>query len=324
MNPTLSIIVPVYNVKEYLEKCIDSILNQSFKNFELILVDDGSTDGSEIICDEYALKDDRIKVIHKENGGQSSARNMGLDIAIGKYIGFVDSDDWIEIDMYEILYELITSSQKDIANVGIKFLYLDYSRSYSNHEKKILTKQESLEYLLKYDTFGDYMVVNLFKVDLIKKFRFKEGIHYEDIDLMYKIIDQSNGLVTIGAPKYNYLQREGSTIYKYINKISLDRYYVLDQRIKFIKKKYPKVYKRFGVKLRKELIDMVFIYIKHILENNKKSINNNLSFIFSILNNYFYENLKTKEFSLNIKIQLILLKLFPNIYIKIFKIKFKL
>lgn len=96
--PKISIIVPVYNVEKYLRKCIDSILNQTFKDFELILIDDGSTDESGKICDEYNLKDNRIKVIHKENGGLSSARNAGLDIAQGEYIGFVDSDDWIESD----------------------------------------------------------------------------------------------------------------------------------------------------------------------------------------------------------------------------------
>ena len=99
MSPKISIIVPVYKVELYLEKCINSILNQTFKDFELILVDDGSPDRCGEICDEYAKKDNRIVVVHKENGGQASARNVGLDIARGDYIGFVDSDDWIERDM---------------------------------------------------------------------------------------------------------------------------------------------------------------------------------------------------------------------------------
>lgn len=100
----ISVIVPVYNVEKYLHKCINSILNQTYKNLEIILIDDGSTDNSGKICDEYALKDNRIKVIHKENGGLSSARNAGLDICSGDYIGFVDSDDYIAEDMYEYLY----------------------------------------------------------------------------------------------------------------------------------------------------------------------------------------------------------------------------
>ena len=105
--PEISIIVPVYNVEEYLPKCLDTILNQSFRDFEVILVNDGSKDNSGFICEKYAKKDSRIRIIHKENGGLSSARNAGLDIAKGRYIGFIDSDDFIELKMYEQLYNMI-------------------------------------------------------------------------------------------------------------------------------------------------------------------------------------------------------------------------
>lgn len=98
----ISVIVPVYNVENYLCKCVDSIINQTYNNLEIILVDDGSTDGSASICDEYVLKDSRVKVIHKENGGVSSARNIGIAEASGEYICFVDSDDWLELDYFEI------------------------------------------------------------------------------------------------------------------------------------------------------------------------------------------------------------------------------
>ena len=111
MNPIISIIVPVYNVEEYLQRCIDSILNQRFKDFELILINDGSTDNSLKICKEYSLSDSRVKVINKENGGLSSARNAGINIAKGKYIGFVDSDDWINEEMYQTLYNLLQEYQ---------------------------------------------------------------------------------------------------------------------------------------------------------------------------------------------------------------------
>ena len=100
MDDLISVIVPVYNVEEYLDRCIESIVNQTYKNLEILLIDDGSTDNSYNICDKWAKKDNRIKVVHKENGGVSSARNVGLDVATGDYIGFVDSDDYISIDMY--------------------------------------------------------------------------------------------------------------------------------------------------------------------------------------------------------------------------------
>ena len=119
----ISIIVPVYNVDQYLENCIESILNQTFKDYELILIDDGSTDKSGEICDKYEKKDNRIKVIHKYNGGLSSARNAGLDLACGKYIGFVDSDDSIHPEMYEILYDLQQIYNADISVCSFKKVY---------------------------------------------------------------------------------------------------------------------------------------------------------------------------------------------------------
>ena len=103
-RPKISVIVPVYNVEKYLDNCINSIVNQTYDNLEILLVDDGSKDNSGSLCDEWALRDNRIKVIHKQNGGASSARNAGLDAATGEYIGFVDADDYIDIDMYEIMY----------------------------------------------------------------------------------------------------------------------------------------------------------------------------------------------------------------------------
>jgi len=113
--PLISIIVPIYNIAEYASECIQSLINQTYKNIEIILVDDGSTDHSPVICDEFAEQDERIKVIHKRNGGLSDARNAGLDVATGEYIGFVDGDDWVDEDMYETLYHLIYEHQADIS-----------------------------------------------------------------------------------------------------------------------------------------------------------------------------------------------------------------
>ena len=151
MNPEISIIVPVYNVEKYLKRCIDSILNQSFTDFELILVDDGSTDNSGKIIDEYALKDKRIKVIHKENGGQGSARNRGLDIAKGNYIGFVDSDDWIHKDMYKCMYQIINEDNTDIVQIGHNTVeeYTEDKRCNINEEKYFYELSKKEKELLK-------------------------------------------------------------------------------------------------------------------------------------------------------------------------------
>ena len=123
MNEKISIIVPVYNVEKYLKKCIDSIVNQTYKNLEIILVDDGATDRSGEICDELAKLDNRIKVYHKKNGGLSDARNYGVERATGSYVGFVDSDDYIDAEMYEKLYEAITKEAADVAECNLKIVY---------------------------------------------------------------------------------------------------------------------------------------------------------------------------------------------------------
>lgn len=127
MSELVSIIVPVYKVEQYLSRCVDSILQQSYSNLEIILVDDGSPDSCGMICDEYQKKDSRVQVIHKSNGGLSDARNYGIEAAQGKYLAFVDSDDWLDFDMIDILYRVLTSQDADIAECSYRNLYADLS-----------------------------------------------------------------------------------------------------------------------------------------------------------------------------------------------------
>ena len=145
----ISIIIPVYNVQQYLSRCIDSVLRQTYPHFELILVNDGSPDESPQICDDYAKRDGRIKVIHKTNGGLSSARNAGLDIALGAYITFVDSDDWIHEQYLEKLFSMITSHNADIAVANFIMVYDDKPHiSDAQIEIKAFSNIESLHYLV--------------------------------------------------------------------------------------------------------------------------------------------------------------------------------
>ena len=148
-NPLISIIVPIYNVEVYIRNCVDSILGQSYENIEIILVDDGSPDNCGDICDEYGSKDKRIKVIHKKNGGLSSARNAGIDIATGDYLGFIDSDDWIESDMYESLYTALTSHKADISVCGRYIVEGSRITTISDSEKaEVFTRSEALSELV--------------------------------------------------------------------------------------------------------------------------------------------------------------------------------
>ena len=178
--PEISIIVPVYNVDKYLEKSLDSISAQNFRNWECIVVDDGSTDNSGIICDKIALKDNRFRVFHKQNGGVSSARNCGLENARGKYITFVDSDDWVEENFLTILYELITKHDADVAQCGFIQEFTTYQKKKPIvAEEKILGFEEAIEGLLHKDILPSYLWNKIYKKEIVDK-KFPEGKNYED------------------------------------------------------------------------------------------------------------------------------------------------
>ena len=237
----ISIIVPVYNVEKYLENCIESILNQTFKDFELILVDDGSTDNSGKICDIYEKKDSRIKVIHKNNEGLSSARNTGLDIACGKYVGFVDSDDSIHPKMYEVLYNLIEKYKSDISCCNYKYTY-DISNQ--NHEELNLNEViemsniEAIEKLYDKD-LGVRLVVawnKLYHKHLFDNIRYKVGRLHEDEFMAHRILYNSKKITYVDNELYYYLQREGSIMSKKSYKRKVDTLLSKSDRMRFCNK----------------------------------------------------------------------------------------
>lgn len=209
--PLISIIVPVYNVEKYLEKCLHSICEQTYKNLEIIVVDDGSTDGSGEICDLLAKEDKRIKVIHQPNAGLSAARNRGLDIASGEYIGFVDSDDWIDVDMYQFLYELLTAKKADIS---ICSLYVEKPGKtkvkYCSTEILELNKQRAIQILAEDKIIRNYACDKLFAKRLFESIRFPEKRFFEDIAIMYRVFYEAEKIVMQGQPKYHYLTRDDS------------------------------------------------------------------------------------------------------------------
>lgn len=214
INPEISIIVPVYNTGKYLERCLNSILKQTFVNFELILVDDGSTDDSGKICDRFAEKDKRIKVIHKQNGGQSAARNVGLDIAKGNFIGFVDSDDWISVDMYEYLYNLLQNNNCDIANARY-ILVNDENNIDKGKEEKIRFFEEKgilREFLYEGTISGSYSPCrNLYKRSLFDGIKFPVGKINEDIITLYQVLYNARKMVKSDKITYFYYQSANST-----------------------------------------------------------------------------------------------------------------
>lgn len=226
--PEISIIVPVYQVEKYLDRCIKSIVNQIFTDFELILVDDGSVDSSPAICDRWKLTDSRIKVIHKENGGLSSARNVGLEIASGRYIGFVDSDDWIHCNMYQMLYEMIQSGDFDIAVCGLKRVWQEeLACSEKNDEDKEFVIYERNEYLckiLKVSTqdSNHYAWNKLYRRNVIINVRYPEGLIDEDVEGTFRAVLNSDRIIESHIVGYYYWYNSNSITTKKFDKQQLD------------------------------------------------------------------------------------------------------
>ncbi len=214
MEKLISIIVAIYNIEEYLPRCVDSILAQTYKNLEIILVDDGSADSSVNICDAYAEKDARIKVIHKKNGGLSDARNAGMDLASGEYIGFVDGDDWIDPDMYRAMYEACETNNAQLSVCRYKQITKNGIIDASTGNSVLLSKTEALEAYI----CGDerYLIYNsvwskLFLKELIEDMRFPVGKNSEDIMFTTKAFCAMKQCVYLDTGYYNYvIDREGS------------------------------------------------------------------------------------------------------------------
>lgn len=238
----VSIIVPVYNVEQYLCKCIDSIITQTYKKIEIILIDDGSSDSSGIICDEYALKDSRIIVIHKENGGLSSARNAGLDVAIGDYVMFVDSDDFVEPDFCEVPLKIAKEKNVDIVSFGYCRLYADgqiIETKTSN--PRSLSKAEGINQLItKSDVIHNYTWNKFYNKNLFKEIRFPIGKYYEDQATTYLLFHKASSIYVIDNILYNYIYRSSSISADWNKpKSIIDRFSIWLERLDFIKEFYP-------------------------------------------------------------------------------------
>lgn len=209
----ISVIVPVYNVESFLARCIESIICQTYQNLEIILVDDGSDDGCSEICDSYAEKDARIRVVHKKNGGLSDARNIGIQFATGEYIGYVDSDDWIQETMYEKLYQSISKENADIAVCGY---YISDGKNattaFQSHDLVVFNKEAALEELCKNTRILSHAWDKLYKRSVLENKYFPKGKYYEDIYIMHKVFLEADKIVFLDEPLYYYFQRAGSIV----------------------------------------------------------------------------------------------------------------
>lgn len=314
MNELISVIIPVYNVEKYLGRCIDSVINQTLKNIEIILINDGSTDQSPKICDYYASIDNRVKVVHKKNEGPWRARNVGLDIANGLYVTFLDSDDFIDKDMYKVLYENLKEKNVDVCACDFEYITENGKSLYnpSNIEgfNKIYNGVDFLELL--YDgQYANAMVVclwnKLYKKDVFKNIRLKNIIH-EDEEICSRIYIQDIKIYVSKFVGYKYIQNPNSITNQKFSTKELATLDILNERIKLFKKNNLK---KLLDKTIKTYLEMN-IYFQLLIKD--MGIDYNMDLYKKQYKENIRHNIFNKYISLKSKIRFYLFYINPKLY----------
>lgn len=242
-NPVISVIVPVYNVELYLKRCVDSIIEQSYNNIEIILVNDGATDSSPEICDFYARTDSRIRVIHKENGGLSSARNAGINIMNGKYVLLIDSDDYIEKDMISKLYFVAQEKKADIVTCQFVKVFDDKNNQYpsNNQNMKIWTGKQSLVQMFYPGGIGWSACNKMYRATLFENIRYTEGVYWEDMATTYKLYEKCSVVVETPYRLYFYYIRNSGITGKKSTKRAYDAVINTEKLAVYFAINYPQI-----------------------------------------------------------------------------------
>lgn len=306
----ISIIVPVYNVEKYIHQCVDSIIDQTYTNLEIILVDDGSPDNCGKICDEYAQKDSRIKVIHKENGGLSDARNHGIDAATGDWLMFIDSDDWIEADMAE---KLLVAAERNNAMLAVGGVVLfegeqEYIPSYYSIQSGCVDARDILNKGGMIPTAFVIACNKLFRKELFAKLRFPCGMMHEDEATAHYFLTDSGTISVIDKPLYHYRQTSGSISHT-ITPNRLDYLLAFSDRIRF--------YHR--INLSAESYELQRVYISELIYlyfrfQKKAEFRNKLKSCKKDFLKTLPWLLKNSSLSLKEKISMLCFAFFPNLY----------
>lgn len=242
-KPLISVIVPVYKVEKYLDRCVESIVGQTYSNLEIILVDDGSPDHCPVMCDAWADKDNRIKVIHKENGGLSDARNAGMEAADGELIGFVDSDDWIAPDMYQCLYEAMEADNSDMAACGVKKVWENgkSTEMLTGSGCCVLNRTEAMKALIEESWLKHPVWYKLYKAELIRDIRFPVGKYHEDVFWSYRAVGAAENVSVTDHTGYYYWQRSESIMGEDYSLKRLDAIEALEARQVYLEKHFPEL-----------------------------------------------------------------------------------
>ena len=258
----ISVIVPVYNVERYVNRCVESIMNQTYPELEIILVDDGSTDSSGVLCDTFAEKDARITVIHKKNGGLSDARNTGIDASTGSYIVFADSDDWLDPDMIQLLYNVLKKNNADIAECSYRNVYTDHILEETSCSAEVVNGDSvtALEGMLDWKYFKPVAWNKLYKRSVIQDIRYPVGRLHEDEFTTYKYYFNAKKVTYVDVSKYNYDRtREDSITGRKFSERNLDACWAFRERVDFF-------YKNNIVRLQRKMNDIYCWFVLDKLE----------------------------------------------------------
>ena len=306
----ISIVIPIYNVEKYIKGCIESVINQTYKELEIILVDDGGTDRCPEICDEFAEKDNRIKVIHQENKGLSGARNTGIDSSKGKYIIFIDSDDTVESTLVEDLYNCLKKHNTDIAICGRNYVYEDKTIicKVEKHIECVFEFEKAIIEMNRFELFDMSAWAKIYKKELFEDLKFPEGKLSEDYFVMYKLFEKAKNVSYISKPLYNYMQRLNSiSRNKNINHDFLE---AAKKQMEDLEDKYPNLKQTLHTAYASACLTVLDFYIKNKVKCSKEKIKE--------FKNIIIENIgfikKNKNISISKKIQFYLFLVNFNIY----------
>jgi len=320
MKPEVSIIVPVYNVERYLEECLNSILNQSFQNFEVILVNDGSSDRSAIICNEFTKMDSRIKVIHKKYGGVSSARNIGVSVARGEYIGFVDSDDRIDKDMYKRLMNLCLQTESEIA---ICRLGREIDGKLINPVQSGFIKEldhvDAMRELYKGQLYRFSLCNKLFKKSCFDNITFPEGRIHEDLSTTYKLFSQSKKSAYTNYIGYIYVKRTNSILTSQFNEKRMDAFLGWAEILEFMSEKYVGLTKEFISCFTYGCVDNIYYILNQVEETNQAK--QYLNSIRKLVRKHYKKIILNELLSMKYKTTITLMVLSSNLLIAIRNLK---
>lgn len=301
----ISVIIPVYNVEDYLTECVDSILNQTYKNCEILLIDDGSTDKSPQICDTYSEKNNKIRVIHTRNRGLSAARNLGTEKAQGEYIFYLDSDDYVENNVLERMLKIVEQDNADIVCGNFMYTYPDRTVIAIKEEKEyeVLDTYSAMEQLVKGKKIQNFAWGKLIKKEIAQDYKFPVGKLFEDMYWTHYIIDQAAKVAIDYKSFVYYRQRDNSISYSF-NIKSLDQLEGMIQRKEFIEEEYPDLLIGYLNIMKQSAKNLSWCVVRNLKNEQKKQGILRLRKFYNLINKNINEDIEIKLFNKNITIYL--------------------